>query len=135
MTDHSRLHTPDHDTDTEYAEQVRPPLLGASVWTAVTARAGGRCECTGECARPHPLADSDDYARGRGRCPAEQRPGRPLHAVPRTPVPPSQGAALGAEQLMAMCAPCHTRRDTHHTRTLRAAPTTDALFDLGEVTG
>jgi hypothetical protein len=73
-------------------------FAGTGIWRAVMAAAGGRCECTGGCGRSH--------TRDGARCPQESLPGRPLRAVPRTPVPNVAAAYLPAASLTALCSPC-----------------------------
>ncbi|GIH89913.1 hypothetical protein ACFFMN_12065 [Planobispora siamensis] len=106
-------------------DPVPAPLAGAALWTVVAAeRAGGRCECRGECGNPH--------RKDGGTCRREQRPGRPLHLAPSTNVSDTKAATLPGDQLMALCPPCHDgllrtrRRDREQT--IRQSAGTDALF-------
>lgn len=95
-------------------------------------RAGGRCECRGQCgANPH----------GEGRC--EARNNRP-HPLTGSPVvltvahldhDPSHNEP---SNLLAMCQRCHLAYDAEehrlqasHTRAVRAAGDTPPLFEVG----
>jgi hypothetical protein len=105
------------------------PLAAAGTWQAVIAAAGGRCECTGGCGRPH--------TRDGGRCVRESLPGRPLRAVPRAPVPGPAAAYLAAADLTALCGPCADDTGRLQRTTAAAAAVqamheaTPALFGTG----
>lgn len=104
---------------------VRAPLVGGDLWTVVAVqRADGRCQCRTECGNQH--------TSGHGACRREQSPGRPLRVVARIAASPRAAAGLGADDLMAVCAPCHdglarARRIAHEAGAAQAV-TTDTLF-------
>jgi hypothetical protein len=89
------------------------PMLGADLWRQVTAAAGNRCECRGQCGRKH--------KDGQRRCIRENAPGTPLHAVPREPAPDHAAAALPASALHALCGPCDTALSSIHAKARQAA--------------
>ena len=95
------------------------------LWREVIDRARGRCECRGACGRKH----RDDPA---GRCTRENADTTPLHAVPREPVTTRLAAALPAEAMHALCAPCHDttarKQAARHAEALRAQSASDSLF-------
>lgn len=68
-------------------------------WHEVVTRAGDRCECRGACGRKH--------TNGGGRCTHLNSDHALLAAVPREPVPTRIAAALPADDLQALCGPCH----------------------------
>lgn len=91
---------------------VRPPIVGAALWTAVMKNAGHRCECRGACGKKHDA----DRKRKQGRCPLEngQRISKKgevvLIAMPRDPIGEGDfavAAQLPPRRLAAMCAPCY----------------------------
>jgi len=93
----------------------------ATTLERVLERAGWRCQCTGQCGRPHTGA-------GGGRCLAEHAACE-LHAVPAWPVSPARAAALPPAALAAMCGPCHAGNDRRVRRERAAAPAQEeALF-------
>lgn len=91
---------------------VRPPIVGAALWTAVMKNAGHRCECKGACGQKH-----DPNRRGvQHRCPLEngkhvsKRGEIVLIAMPRDPINEGDfvsAAQLPARRLAAMCPPCY----------------------------
>jgi hypothetical protein len=91
---------------------VRPPIVGAALWTAVMKAAGHRCECKGACGQKH-----DPNRRGKQhRCPLENgkhisKKGEVvLIAMPRDPINEgcfAKAASLPAKRLAAMCPPCY----------------------------
>jgi len=81
--------TPIHDP-------FRAPLVGADTWTRVLGEAGWRCECTGECGRPH--------AKSEGRCLVEHGRGHRLIAAPINPAVSVVRAT--SAPLMAWCSGC-----------------------------
>jgi hypothetical protein len=95
------------------------------LWQKVIDHAGGRCECRGACGRKH----RDDPA---GRCTRENTETAPLHAVPREPVTTRAAASLPAEDMHALCGPCHEttarKQAAERASALRAEADTDALF-------
>jgi hypothetical protein len=95
---------------------ARGPVIAADRWREVIARAGERCECTGQCGRRH--------REGMGRCTRPDRPEAPLHAVPRDAAPFHVAAALPADALDALCDPCHASAAAIRARALRSATNT-----------
>jgi hypothetical protein len=84
-----------------------PPIIGGDLWRQVMDRADGQCECESCTPRNH----------GTGRCRAGNWLGKPLHAVPRSPVISEIAAAgLGADGLMALCDACHGTRQRQAVR-------------------
>jgi len=81
--------------------EARPPLVGGELWAAVVDRAGSRCQCTGECGRPH-------REGGERRCQRADNQRGPLHVVPAKPTSTHAAAGLAAVDLIAVCASCHT---------------------------
>jgi hypothetical protein len=117
---------------------VRPPIVGAALWTAVMKNAGHRCECKGACGQKH-----DPNRRGQQhRCPLENgkrisKKGEVvLIAMPRDPIGEGDfvtAASLPARRLAAMCPPCYDAV----RRKIKAAekqlpPQDDGLFDAAE---
>jgi hypothetical protein len=91
---------------------VRPPIVGAALWTAVMKKAGHRCECRGACGKKH----SANGQRTQGRCDLENgkhisKKGEVvLVAMPRDPVNEGEfakAAQLPARRLAAMCPLCY----------------------------
>jgi hypothetical protein len=91
---------------------VRPPIVGAALWTAVMKNAGDRCECRGACGKKHDA----DRKRKQGRCPLEngkhvsKRGEIILIAMPRDPIGEGDfvtAAQLPARRLAAMCPDCY----------------------------
>ncbi|MFF0725178.1 hypothetical protein [Streptomyces sp. NPDC004134] len=108
------------------------PIVGAALFRAVIAAAGGRCHCTGECGQPH--------AKGDGRCQREhdryaskhKGPVR-LMAAPADPLtPPHIATALPPCELRAWCPPCFdgTRRTAERARKSAPNPDQNRLFEL-----
>jgi hypothetical protein len=110
----------DHAPDRQHGQPATPgtvpgPVIAAALWREVTAHAGNRCECRGECHR-------SKHTDGGGRCTRENGPLTPLHAVPHDPAVPFHAAAvLGASALHALCAPCHAAVAATRATTRRAA--------------
>ncbi|MGW9371132.1 hypothetical protein ACWGVR_14115 [Streptomyces xanthophaeus] len=114
---------------------VRPPIVGAALWTAVMKAAEDRCECRGACGKKH----DPERTRKQQRC--DVRNGDHLSkvglvaliAMPRDPI--SEGdfataAQLPAKRLAAMCRPCHDavlRKIRSAAKKLSAG---DDLFDV-----
>lgn len=80
---------------------MRPPMVGADLWTAVVERADGTCRCTGACGRDHGPAGL--------HCLEQDKPGRRLLVAPRTPMPPHLAARVPADELTAWCPGCWNR--------------------------
>jgi hypothetical protein len=91
---------------------VRPPIVGAALWTAVMKNADDRCECQGACGKKH-----DPERTGKqGRCDRVNgqlvsRMGLiVLIAMPRDPINEGDfvtASQLPAKRLAAMCRTCH----------------------------
>lgn len=102
---------------------MNPPIVGAALWQQVVDRAGGRCQCVGECGGKH----------GPERCDREngEHLGRVrLRAVPADPALPfHRAASLPAEQLHAICPTCHNGVENRRRNAAAAQPPQpDALF-------
>ncbi|GAA3113529.1 hypothetical protein [Streptomyces echinatus] len=117
---------------------VRPPIVGAAVWTAVMNRAGHRCECRGACGKRHSASGS----RTQGRCDLENgkhisKKGEVvLIAMPRDPINEGDfatAASLPARRLAAMCPLCY---DAVFAKIRKAVkdlpPQDDGLFSVEE---
>lgn len=102
---------------------MNEPIAATGTWHAVMAAARRRCQCTGQCGRPH--------TSGQGRCLAEHRGRVRLHAAPTDPaLPPEQAVHLSPNHLRAWCGDCHDGA----RRTARRQPDPDqpALFQTEE---
>ena len=101
------------------------PIVGADLFRAVMAAAGGQCQCTGQCGQSH--------TKTGGRC-LRQHGGRVrLVAAPADPATPDrQAVILPAGRLRAWCPACLTGAQRTAQRTAAAVPSTDqrSLFDL-----
>lgn len=108
------------------------PLLS---WNIIVNRAGGRCECGGECAGDPGHLDDDVRCRNRHGQPRWR--GQPwqrpviLSAAHLDHDPPSRDLDF----ILVMCESCHLRYDsTHHAATRRANRERELgllpLFDL-----
>jgi hypothetical protein len=117
---------------------VRPPIVGAALWTAVMKNADHRCECKGACGQKH-----DPNRRGvQHRC--EHYNGQHISkkgevvliATPRDPINEGDfvtAASLPARRLAAMCPGCYDAV----RRKIKAAekaipPQDDGLFAVEE---
>ena len=89
------------------------PFPGAALLLQVVRESFGRCVCSGQCGLSH--------KKDMGRCPREDSPGDPLHAVPREPCDPAAEVKLGPADLIALCDDCHRRLLTRRIRDLHAA--------------
>lgn len=117
---------------------VRPPIVGAALWTAVMKNAGHRCECRGACGKKHDA----DRKRVQGRCDLENgkrisKKGEVvLIAMPRDPIGEGDfatAASLPARRLAAMCPPCYDAVLAKIRRAVKALPPQDdGLFDAAE---
>jgi hypothetical protein len=117
---------------------VRPPIVGAALWTAVMKNAGDRCECRGACGKKH----DPDRKRKQGRCDhyngqhVSKRGKLTLIAMPRDPIGEGDfatAAQLPVRRLAAMCPPCYDAV----RRKIKAAekqlpPQDDGLFGAEE---
>jgi hypothetical protein len=108
-------------------DPFRPPMIGAHTWTDAMTRAEFRCECTGQCGRPHP--------KTAGRCGTVHGTAHQLAAVPADPLATLPQAVTGTA-LVALCAPCEagTRRVAIAARD-NAAPDQPDLFATFDSTG
>jgi hypothetical protein len=116
---------------------VRPPLVGAALWSAVMKTAEDRCECRGACGKKH----DPDRTRKQQRCPVRNGDHVSkigligLIAMPRDPI--SEGdfataAQLPARRLAAMCRPCHDAVLRKIRSAVKKLPAGDGLFDVEE---
>lgn len=117
---------------------VRPPIVGAALWSAVMKAAGHRCECRGACGQKH-----DPNRRGvQSRCPLENgkhisKKGEVvLIAMPRDPIGEGDfvtAAQLPARRLAAMCPPCCDAVLAKIRKAVKALPPQDdGLFATDE---
>jgi hypothetical protein len=84
----------------------RRPLAVTPLWREVTARAGERCECTGDCGNGH---TGGARKTGDGRCPHRLESGWRLFVVPTSLQPArteAEVARLGSGELSALCGGC-----------------------------
>jgi hypothetical protein len=117
---------------------VRPPIVGAALWTAVMNRAGHRCECRGACGKKHSASGS----RTQGRCDLEngkhisKRGEVVLIAMPRDPVNEGDfatAAQLPARRLAAMCPDCYDAVRRKIAKAIKELPPQeDGLFAVEE---
>jgi hypothetical protein len=117
-------------TDSPYMMRHQPPVVGASTWLEVIARADYRCQCTGQCGSGH--------VRDAGRCPHEVSVYQ-LAAAPADPAISGVAACrVNAAQLMAWCGPCleDTIRAVRRRAAANAADAGDqlALLDVTPAT-
>lgn len=116
---------------------VRPPLVGAALWTAVMNNALDRCECRGACGKKH----DPDRTRKQQRC--DVRNGDHvskvglivLIAMPRDPINEGDfatAAQLPAKRLAAMCRPCHDSVLRKIRSAAKKLAASDDLFDIEE---
>jgi hypothetical protein len=104
-------------------ESMSGPMVAVDLYRQVVREAFGRCVCSGQCGLSH--------KKDMGRCPREDSPGQPLHAVPREPSDPVTEMKLGPADLIALCDDCHRRLLTRRIRDLHAAAV-QALNDSQE---
>ncbi|WP_327738402.1 hypothetical protein OG749_36070 [Streptomyces nojiriensis] len=116
---------------------VRPPLVGAALWSAVMKAAEDRCECRGACGKKH----DPDRTRKQQRCDVRNgdhvsRVGLiVLIAMPRDPINErdfATAAQLPAKRLAAMCRPCRDAVLSKIRRAAKKLPMGDGLFDVEE---
>ncbi|TDW65618.1 hypothetical protein [Kribbella pratensis] len=105
-------------------DPFRPPLIGAWVWEETMTAAQWRCECAGQCGRPH--------TKTKGRCGTIHGTAHRLAVVAADPLA-TLTAAVTATERVALCATC----ETGVRRTAEAARTTTepAQPDLFDTTG
>lgn len=117
---------------------VRPPIVGAALWTAVMKRAENRCERQGACGAKHA-----DRQRRPGRCErvndeyVSKRKARiHLIATPRDPVNEGSfvaAAQLPARRLIALCPDCYDGVRRIFKKAEKAIPPQeDGLFGVEE---
>ncbi|MCY0928364.1 hypothetical protein OTB20_19605 [Streptomyces sp. H27-H1] len=116
---------------------VRPPIVGAALWSAVMKAAGHRCQCQGVCGKKHA-----DRARKAGRC--ERYNGEHISkkgevvlvATPRDPVNEgsfTEAARLPARRLIALCPTCYDAvRALFRRAEKKLQPQDDGLFGAEE---
>jgi hypothetical protein len=117
---------------------VRPPIVGAALWTTVMNNAGHRCECRGACGKKH----SASGQRTQGRCDLEngkhisKRGEVVLLAMPRDPINEGDfatAASLPAHRLAAMCPDCYDAVRRKIARAIKELPPQeDELFGVEE---
>ncbi|MCX4232103.1 hypothetical protein [Streptomyces ortus] len=117
---------------------VRPPIVGAALWTAVMKNAEHRCECRGACGKKH----DPDRKRVQGRCDLENgkrisKVGQVvLIATPRDPINEGDfvtAATLPAKRLAAMCRPCYDAvRRKINAAVKQLPPQEEGLFAVDE---
>ena len=100
---------------------MRPPMVGADLWTAVVERAGGTCCCTGACGRDH-------WATGL-HCTEQDKPRRRLLVAPAVPMSAQQAMRVPAAELTAWCPGCWNRAQRLATTRRTALVDQMALFD------
>jgi hypothetical protein len=106
-----------------------PPLIGQATWTQVMDRAGYRCQCSGQCGRPH--------AKSEGRCPQShghytgRHDNAHLMAAPKDYTPSTYEAArTPTGELMAWCTACHDGTRRAYQRAVAVVPDETApLFE------
>ncbi len=124
---------------------VRPPIVGAALWSAVMKKAGNRCECVGACGKKH----DPDRTRKQGRCHItnghhiSRRGEIVLIAMPRDPIGEGDfvtAAQLPARRLAAMCPGCYdavlakirkAERQMAAQEEYRASPASKKQADVG----
>jgi hypothetical protein len=117
---------------------VRPPIVGAALWTAVMKNADHRCECKGACGKKH----DPDRKRKQGRCEhyngqhISKRGELALIAMPRDPIGEGDfatAAQLPARRLAAMCPECYDAVLAKIRKAMKALPPQDeGLFGTDE---
>lgn len=103
-----------------------PPVSGLR--ERVSAAAGSRCECAGECGRSH--RDRRSRQPGPARCLRTDEAHAPLHAIPREPVSEHEAGRLPAADLLAACAGCADGITRSRARAAAPAPACADLFAL-----
>ncbi|MEW2463083.1 hypothetical protein AB0872_20565 [Microbacterium sp. NPDC047426] len=117
---------------------IRPPLVGAAIWTKVMNRAGDRCECQGACGKKH----DPERKRIQGRCDmtngkrVTKRGVITLIATPRDPINEGDfatAAQLPPSRLIAFCPDCYdgVRRILKRAEK-QMQPQMDELFPVEE---
>lgn len=114
---------------------VRPPIVGAALWSAVMKNAEHRCECVGACGKKH----DPERKRKQGRCDhyngehISKRGEVVLIAMPRDPINEGDfvtAATLPARRLAAMCPECYDAVLAKIRRAVKQIqPQADGLFD------
>lgn len=91
------------------------PDFAASIKTD---RAGGRCECAGECGRPYLHLDTDERCRNHHGQPAWSTGSKVVLTVAHLCHTPE---CRDPEHVKAMCQGCHLHYDREHHAQTRAA--------------
>lgn len=114
------------------SERHRYPADWKTIRARIVARAGGRCECEGECGlhRDHPGPRRCEERHGD---PAKWAKGRVVLTVAHLNHQPED---VRPENLKAMCQRCHLRYDVEHHQanaraTRRAKKRNHELFEVG----
>lgn len=117
---------------------VRPPIVGAALWSAVMNRAGDRCECRGACGKKH----TDRRTKKPDRCEhyngehVSKRGKIHMIATPRDPVNEGDfatAAQLPPRRLIALCPDCYDGvRRIFKRAEKQMAPQDEGLFDAAE---
>lgn len=118
-------------------DRKRYPEDWEAISRRIRERAGGRCECAGECGHDHSIEPTGDPAAWGYRCNA--RDGRPNPVTGRTVILTvahlnHTPADCRPENLRAMCQRCHLSYDrprhlATQARNRRARRATGDLFD------
>jgi hypothetical protein len=110
---------------------IRPPIIGAELWSRVMSAADFKCECFGSCGSKH--TPTGKRTPGKTHvCDRRAVPGAPpLVIAPADPtVPPVVAAALPASDLRAWCPRCFGGAVAVARREARAQPAqVESLFD------
>ncbi|MFG1909026.1 hypothetical protein [Kribbella sp. NPDC048928] len=102
-------------------DPFRPPMIGAQIWAEAMIAAEWRCECTGQCGRPH--------TKTAGRCGVVHGIAHRLAVVAADPLA-TLTAAVTATDRLALCATCETgARRTAIAARVTTEPTQADLFD------
>ncbi|NJQ14197.1 hypothetical protein [Streptomyces bohaiensis] len=113
---------------------INPPIAAGTLWTAVMDRAGGQCECRGECGKSH-VGDARcvtfDAVRAQRRRLVRELEIAPLEVAPMTF---AAAAALPADKLRARCGDCAARCRRQVAAVKRRDRQDEALdlFDVSE---
>lgn len=86
-------------------------------WRIRNERAGGRCECNGECGRPYEHLDVDERCRNRNGGLAHGTGSRVVLTVAHLDHTPER---CDEDNLKAMCQGCHLHYDRDHHAATRA---------------
>lgn len=97
------------------------PIWGSELWRQVVSRAGGICQCTGQCGAKH--------SQSHGRCDMQEgRRGEHLIAAPAVAgLSFAASARLTAPELIALCVRCFGGRNRITQKSTPAVPA-EGLF-------